>query len=90
MCGISCILSLQNSHHHVRDPGQLPDGLEGIQLNGDVEFNGLAKELDESLELIKHRGPDARGQWISPDKRVGPLLFLQQSVRSSCGSILIS
>lgn len=90
MCGISCILSLQHSHHHIRDPGQLPNGLEGVELNGDVEFNGLAKELDESLELIKHRGPDARGQWISPDKRVGPLLFPPPPMNSCCGSILIS
>ncbi|KAL1981504.1 hypothetical protein VTN96DRAFT_2533 [Rasamsonia emersonii] len=29
------------------------------------------KEIDDSLEIVKHRGPDARGQWISPDGRVG-------------------
>ena len=27
--------------------------------------------LDSSLDSIKHRGPDARGQWISADSRVG-------------------
>ena len=79
MCGISCILSLQNSHHKIPDPGRLPNGVEGVELNGDVEYNGLAKEMDESLDTIKHRGPDARGQWISPDKRVGPLAFLLAS-----------
>ncbi|KAF2090147.1 asparagine synthase [Saccharata proteae CBS 121410] len=30
----------------------------------------LSRELDGSLELIKHRGPDSRGHWISPDNRV--------------------
>lgn len=43
-----------------RDPDQCakpPDKLEAI--------------LDSSLDSIKHRGPDARGQWISTDRRVG-------------------
>lgn len=75
MCGISCILSLQHSHHHLKDAGHLPNGIQGIELNGDTDRMRLAKELDESLDLIKHRGPDARGQWISPDKRVGPLTY---------------
>lgn len=33
-----------------------------------------SKEIDDSLEIVKHRGPDARGQWISPDGRVGKSL----------------
>jgi len=74
MCGISCILSLQHSHHRLKDPGHLPNGIQGIELNGDSDRNKLAKELDDSLDLIRHRGPDARGQWISSDKRVGPLI----------------
>lgn len=83
MCGISCILSLQHSHHHLRDCGTLPNGLEGIELNEDADYNKLAKEVDESLDMIKHRGPDARGQWISGDKRVGPLTFLTCSLEST-------
>ncbi|KAJ7244947.1 putative asparagine synthase [Mycena rebaudengoi] len=31
----------------------------------------LEKCLEESLELIKHRGPDSRGTYLSPDNRVG-------------------
>ncbi|KAL3460614.1 hypothetical protein BJX64DRAFT_178756 [Aspergillus heterothallicus] len=31
----------------------------------------LERQMDESLELVKHRGPDARGQWFSPDYSVG-------------------
>ena len=73
MCGISCILALQQAHHKPKDPGNLQHEIEGVEINGDLEHNKLAKELDDSLELIKHRGPDSRGQWISSDKRVGPL-----------------
>ena len=31
----------------------------------------LSKILDESLDTIKHRGPDANGQWISENQQVG-------------------
>ncbi|KAE8146749.1 hypothetical protein BDV25DRAFT_161879 [Aspergillus avenaceus] len=31
----------------------------------------LEKQLEESLDLVNHRGPDARGRWFSPDHRVG-------------------
>lgn len=31
----------------------------------------LKPNLDSSLDSIKHRGPDARGQWISTDGHVG-------------------
>ncbi|KAK4964254.1 hypothetical protein LTR28_003906, partial [Elasticomyces elasticus] len=68
MCGISCILTLQNSSHEHADPGALPNGHD-YQTNGDADRSRLAKELDESLESIKHRGPDSRGQWISDNKR---------------------
>ncbi|KAL0256568.1 hypothetical protein SLS55_008963 [Diplodia seriata] len=35
-----------------------------------VDRDKLSHELDASLEAIRHRGPDSRGQWISPDNRV--------------------
>lgn len=59
MCGISCIISLD------RTQGYAADCLDDPET--------LAKQLDSSLELIKHRGPDSRGQWISPDSKVGTL-----------------
>ena len=30
----------------------------------------ISKQLDASLDKIAHRGPDARGSWISADRRV--------------------
>jgi asparagine synthetase B (glutamine-hydrolysing) len=37
--------------------------------------SALKEELEASLESIKHRGPDSRGIYISPDVRVGLSLF---------------
>ncbi|KAK4500902.1 hypothetical protein PRZ48_009094 [Zasmidium cellare] len=31
----------------------------------------VEREIDNSLERVKHRGPDAQGRWISDDGRVG-------------------
>lgn len=59
MCGISCIVSLDRAQGHAAD------------CLSDTKTS--AKQLDDSLELIKHRGPDSRGQWISPDNKVGTL-----------------
>ncbi|KAL2829126.1 nucleophile aminohydrolase [Aspergillus pseudoustus] len=42
--------------------GQTPAPREREQLEG---------EINESLEIVKHRGPDASGKWISADNRVG-------------------
>ncbi|KAM4057774.1 asparagine synthase domain-containing protein [Hirsutella rhossiliensis] len=59
MCGISVIVALE--------------GHDGAQrekvVNSDVRSK-IVRELDESLEMIAHRGPDSRGQWISEDGRV--------------------
>lgn len=33
----------------------------------------LSQALGQSLDIIKHRGPDAQGQWISDDGLVGEL-----------------
>lgn len=32
-----------------------------------VHFNSLGQALALDLDLIHHRGPDSRGQWLSPD-----------------------
>ena len=34
-----------------------------------VHFNSLGRATPLDLELIHHRGPDSRGEWISPDGR---------------------
>ncbi|KAE8387489.1 hypothetical protein BDV23DRAFT_195701 [Aspergillus alliaceus] len=31
----------------------------------------LERQMQESLDLVNHRGPDARGSWFSPDRQVG-------------------
>lgn len=38
-----------------------------------TDRNELSKTLEHSLDTIKHRGPDAKGHWISNDCRVGTL-----------------
>lgn len=57
MCGISCIVALERQTEEERSRHS---------------HKSLSKELDESLAQIRHRGPDSKGQWISPDGRVGP------------------
>ncbi|KAK7052635.1 asparagine synthetase domain-containing protein [Favolaschia claudopus] len=42
-----------------------PDGVEP------PSTDALFQALGASLELIKHRGPDSRGVYVSPDRRVG-------------------
>ncbi|KAE8369554.1 asparagine synthase [Aspergillus caelatus] len=55
MCGISAYVDIQ--------------GPNGPPLQGSAE--GRKTELNKSLDIIKHRGPDARGVWMSADTRVG-------------------
>ncbi|KAL4958158.1 nucleophile aminohydrolase [Aspergillus filifer] len=58
MCGISAILRLK-------------DGSNCSQCSENDSQQALSRQMDESLELVKHRGPDARGQWFDSDQRVG-------------------
>jgi asparagine synthase (glutamine-hydrolysing) len=51
MCGISAVLSL----------GGYP-----AQSNGE-HLSSLEEQLSKSLDLVQHRGPDARGEWASDD-----------------------
>jgi asparagine synthase (glutamine-hydrolysing) len=37
----------------------------------DKDRRRLGQTLEDSLDTIKHRGPDADGYWISEDCRVG-------------------
>ncbi|GMG31070.1 unnamed protein product [Aspergillus oryzae] len=36
-----------------------------------VSHQQLESEIDNGLDFIKHRGPDARGKWVNADGRVG-------------------
>ena len=67
MCGISVILKLRACDRS-KDQNSQVNGATGPN---DAARAKLEKELDDSLEMIKHRGPDSRGQWISPDRHVG-------------------
>jgi asparagine synthase (glutamine-hydrolysing) len=55
MCGISCIVAL---------------GERARRLNEQDKRN-IEGRLNNSLEQIRHRGPDSTGTWISQDGRVG-------------------
>lgn len=71
MCGISCVFGLKA---HSPEPHQ--HQANGYA-NGDThlqERKKLLHDLDQSLDKIKHRGPDARGHWLSADNRVGTLV----------------
>lgn len=48
MCGLTAVLALQSST--TKTSGNARDR------------QNLAKEIDDSLEIVKHRGPDARGR----------------------------
>lgn len=62
MCGISCVVSLSTKS---LDPS-VTHACSAHKTNGYA-----ASRLEESLERIRHRGPDAQSTWTSTDKRVG-------------------
>ena len=67
MCGISVIVALgQKNLKKGIDFTSPPEGIVNSSHRRSVSEN-----LDESLDLLVHRGPDSRGQWISGDGRVG-------------------
>ena len=72
MCGISCVFGLKA---HSPEPHQQHQS--NGHSNGDThvqERKKLLRDLDQSLDKIKHRGPDSRGHWLSADNRVGTLV----------------
>ena len=62
MCGISAIVALT-------DPVQ--GGHRATGNNKGDDNDALTREMENSLQLIKHRGPDSSGIWINPDQRIG-------------------
>jgi asparagine synthetase B (glutamine-hydrolysing) len=61
MCGISAIVAL-------------PYAQKGGPDHFDDE--ALKKQMQASLDLIKHRGPDHNGIWISEDRNIGVVVLL--------------
>lgn len=76
MCGISCILSVSDpTHRHTPNGTHSDAAAAAAPSNSDAKREALRKELHASLEQIRHRGPDATGDWISDDCRVGTLAY---------------
>ena len=71
MCGISCVFGLtaNSPESHQQQPNGYSNGDTHVQ-----ERKKLLRNLDQSLDKIKHRGPDSRGHWLSADNRVGTLV----------------
>ena len=88
MCGISVIVAFQGPVDPVRQNAKTDstavnhDGSRSSSMNAKIK-----KELDESLDRIAHRGPDARGQWISPDNRIGCFSLVSPRATRSSQSI---
>ena len=57
MCGISAVVALRD--------------IPARRLKEHGYSETLKAALEQSLDVIKHRGPDDRGQWHSSDNRVG-------------------
>lgn len=61
MCGISAWLALERSHSDE----------ELIAQRSEKHRAKLAGQLDRSVESMRHRGPDAKGIWVSPIGKAG-------------------
>ncbi|KAL8743082.1 MAG: hypothetical protein Q9184_008156 [Pyrenodesmia sp. 2 TL-2023] len=77
MCGFSaCILLPEasiNGHNSCTECAKIPANKE-IERDGEANggvAKGLAADLQASLRLITHRGPDDTGIWISANEQVG-------------------
>ena len=76
MCGISVIVALDQKKNlkNSIDATSPPRGI----VNG-FHRRSVSEKLEESLDLLAHRGPDSRGQWVSDDSRVGTSPILSHS-----------
>lgn len=66
MCGISCVVALDRCGDSIASSPKAP--------GNETELQNLEQQLEASLEIIKHRGPDSRGHYISADRKVGKFL----------------
>lgn len=77
MCGISAIVSLQNRKE------SNSESADGNASHRDE----LLHRMQESLDMIKHRGPDSDGTWINGSQDIGPLASVPSmrfSLASTC------
>lgn len=75
MCGLSACLSLPaasiNGHGSGTERAHPPCNGEKHDREANGVAKGLAADLEASLDLITHRGPDDSGIWISANEHVG-------------------
>lgn len=64
MCGLTAFIALY--------------GRSGWQHDEFASTGDLGQKVNDNLDLISHRGPDARGQWLSSDCRVGKFRWLHR------------
>lgn len=92
MCGITAILALTNRHSDIKSASHRPLDLytgpkEESELHGSESSNDVAgslqNQINNSLDTIKHRGPDSHGSWISDDHRVGMSICCLQDIVSN-------
>ena len=89
MCGITAVLSLTNRHSEIKSASHQPFDLYagpneesevyGSQSSNDVA-GSLQDQINNSLDTIKHRGPDSHGSWISDDRRIGMSICHLQNI----------
>jgi len=65
-------------HHHPNGDDTTHAKIDPQTLGHASARKEIARDLDKSLDQIKHRGPDSRGHWISGDNRVGTLVNIPQ------------
>ena len=90
MCGITAVLNLASRHseigsanHRPLDTGRKEESeVHGSQSSNDV-VGSLQHQINNSLDIIKHRGPDSHGSWISDDGKTGMSVYCLQNVVSS-------
>ncbi|KAL8953162.1 MAG: hypothetical protein Q9222_000983 [Ikaeria aurantiellina] len=74
MCGITAVLTLTGRYartkHSESQNSQEDQDTDGQTVRNGVNI-GLQEQLNESLNVIEHRGPDSQGSWVSADGSVG-------------------
>lgn len=68
MCGLTAVIKLGRGHNE-----------GGFQVK-DGDAKALTDRLEKSLDLIAHRGPDARGTWTNAGGTVGKCHLIPHSI----------